>query len=135
VTPPLPHGGPVFGVAFSPDGHTLLTCSQDWTARLWDLTPDDRPAADLTRLAQLLAGSRVDAYGALERIPPAEQCQALDELRAKYPDEFRVSPAQVMAWHRHEAEKCLRMGDADAALFHSLHGSPVWPLLPGPPLR
>jgi WD40 repeat protein len=35
---PLLHDGPVFAVAFSPDGKTVLTGSADNTARLWDVT-------------------------------------------------------------------------------------------------
>src|SRR4051812_27830359 len=36
--PPLIHSGrQVFGVAFSPDGKTIITGGQDWMARLWDV--------------------------------------------------------------------------------------------------
>jgi hypothetical protein len=133
VTPYLRQGGEVFGAAFSPDGHTLLTWCQDRTARLWGLVPDDRPVTDLVLLAQLLSGHRLDAFGSPERLSPAEQCEALARLRARYPAELGVTPEQVMAWHRLEAARCSRMGDANAALFHLLHSSPVWPLLPGLP--
>ncbi len=34
--PELPHGGPVWSVAFGPDGTTVATGSGDGTARLWD---------------------------------------------------------------------------------------------------
>src|SRR5262249_48774774 len=34
---PLPHRGPVYAVAFHPDGNSLLTGSEDATAQLWDL--------------------------------------------------------------------------------------------------
>jgi len=36
VTRPLRHGGMVRSIEFSPDGHKLLTASEDGMARLWD---------------------------------------------------------------------------------------------------
>src|SRR5215831_17484140 len=33
----LGHTSEIFGVAFSPDGKYILTGSNDWTARLWNI--------------------------------------------------------------------------------------------------
>jgi WD40 repeat protein/tetratricopeptide (TPR) repeat protein/serine/threonine protein kinase len=43
IGPPLVHQGPVRAVAFSPDGKTFLTGSDDQTARLWYVVPGNRP--------------------------------------------------------------------------------------------
>jgi serine/threonine protein kinase len=137
VTPPLRHGpGQVLSAAFSPDGRRLLSSGRDGTARLWDLSPDRRPAADLALLAQLLNGHRLDRYGASVPLSPAEQRDALAELRAESPAEFTVTPEQALAWRRREVEACVGERNADAALFHFLQGGldeGHWPA--GAPVR
>jgi WD40 repeat protein/serine/threonine protein kinase len=135
VTPPLQHEHMVVQVAFSPDGRRVVTVSFDKTARVWDVSPDERPTADLVLHAQLLHGNRLNKQGALVPLSPQEQRDALETLRAKYPAEFAVTPEQAMAWHRREAEACVKEKNPAAALFHSLHGNSLWPPLPGYPLR
>jgi WD40 repeat protein/serine/threonine protein kinase len=135
ITPPLRHAQGVFTAVFSPDGLRVLTVSYDQTARVWDVSPGERPTADLLLLAQLLHGHRLDKQGALVPLSAAEQRHALEWLRAQDPAEFTVTAEQALAWHRHEAEACLKEKNPAAALFHALQCSPLWPLPTGNSLR
>jgi WD40 repeat protein len=74
LTPPIRHGtaehrAQVFQVAFSPDGRYVLTGSTagGW---LWKLAQDERPVAELTQLAMLLSGHRIDTSGGLVPLDP-----------------------------------------------------------------
>jgi WD40 repeat protein len=63
LTPPLRHPVAVARAYFGSDDQAF-TVGQDGVVRSWDLTPDDRPAATLLLLAQVLSGSRMDpTYG------------------------------------------------------------------------
>ncbi len=96
-----------------------------------DTSLKDRPAADWVRLAELLAGQRLDRSGAAEPLSPQEMQEDWEYLHARYPRDFSVSAEQVFAWHRAEAAKCLAEKNPGAALFHTLHSSLEWPLLSG----
>jgi eukaryotic-like serine/threonine-protein kinase len=60
LTPPLWHPRSVERAYFSPDDDHVITICSDRLIRTWDLTPDPRPVEDLVRLAQVLAGGRID---------------------------------------------------------------------------
>lgn len=47
------HNGGVYGIAWSPDGKQLLTCSGDKTARLWD-------AETRQMVSEFVMGANVD---------------------------------------------------------------------------
>ena len=92
VTPPLKHSESVHHASFSPDGRRVVTVCNDRAARVWEVSPDERPVDDLVLLAQLLASQRVDPTGALETIDTETLHVIWDTLRSKYPSDFVASP-------------------------------------------
>jgi WD40 repeat protein/tRNA A-37 threonylcarbamoyl transferase component Bud32 len=125
ISPPLLHENGVSRASFSLDGRWVLTRSGQ-TVRLWDLSPDSRPTADLIRHAQLLRARRLDQAGGYKPPTTSELQDAWQTLRAKYPQDFIVTPNQILEWHRREAEACVREKNAAAAVFHYLHGGGDW---------
>jgi WD40 repeat protein/serine/threonine protein kinase len=119
--PPLRHRDWVHHLAFSPDGRRLATACHDGMACIWNLPgPEPRPLDDLVLLGQVLSAQRVDARDGLVEVEPAAQRRALEELRSRYPADFAGSTQEALAWHRREAEACLREKNGPAALFHLL---------------
>ena len=119
VTGALRHSSQwAIGAEFSPDGRRLLTTGRG-AAKLWDLRPDRRPIEDLELLAQVLCGHRIDETGGrLDPVDPGELRNAWQNLRDKYPSEFVVSPNDLFAWHREEADACARIGQWNDAIRH-----------------
>ncbi len=103
------------------------------TAQVWNGFLEDRPVADWVRLAEFLAGQRLDRSGAAVPLSPQEMQEDWAYLRARYPRDFSVTAEQAFAWHRAEAAKCLKEKNPAAALFHTLHSGLEWPLLSGRP--
>jgi WD40 repeat protein len=89
LTPPLWHPQHVTSVAFSPDGSALATGSDDGIARVWNLRADERPLDDLRKLAELHSCQSVDETDSLRPLEEPEWQARWDELRTKYPDQFR----------------------------------------------
>jgi hypothetical protein len=72
VTSPLKHSLFVSEALFSPDGRRLFTQGAS-EVRVWDLSPDSRPAEDIVLGSQVLACRRLDAHGGLvPSEPPAD---------------------------------------------------------------
>ncbi len=66
------HKGPVVAVAFRPDGKTLLTGSEDSTARLWDVpAPVEGDEERIDCWIHVLTGLEFDAYDAIQPMDTA----------------------------------------------------------------
>lgn len=104
VSLPLTHEGPVWWAEFSPDGRRVATASDDHTGRIWELSKDERPIRDLQLFAELMSGQEIDNTGSTVPMLPEELLATWRTLRAKYPADFEVSPAQAIAWDEREAE-------------------------------
>jgi hypothetical protein len=64
-----------------------------------------------------------------------EQHHAPERLRARDPAALTVTAEQALAWHRRQAEACVKEHDPAAALFHALHGNHFWPTPTACPVR
>jgi tetratricopeptide (TPR) repeat protein len=116
VTPSLQHEEGVSSVGFSPNGRQVVTADGNALARgtgqvrIWDLSADWRPVEDLSLLAQVLTGHRLDATAGLTAIEPTALQRAWQALHARYPEELVTPGDQMRAWHDHEARNAERPG-------------------------
>ena len=83
-----------------------------------ELRGDERPVKDLVLLSQMLAVGRIDAAGNVVPLQLEELTHAWQILHTEYPDQFRTTASEVVAWHRREAEASEAEGNTVAALFH-----------------
>jgi WD40 repeat protein len=118
ITPPLKMEPGVYPVSFSRDGRRLLAASGDGTARIWTLPSETRSPIELTQLAQMLAGSRIDATDGLVALSPETLQNTWRRISAKYPDDFRTTPREVLAWRRQEATECEKAARWEEAVRH-----------------
>jgi WD40 repeat protein len=95
LTPPLRHHGAVRRALFSSDGRRVLTAEADGTTRSWSLDPDGRPVEDLEALAQLLAGTAIDAKRSPMPVEGPQLLRTWEALRNRYPEDFTSTPAQA----------------------------------------
>jgi WD40 repeat protein/tetratricopeptide (TPR) repeat protein len=124
VTPSLRHTADpraVTFVALGKDGR-LVTASGlpgDPSTR-WGrkLAADGRPAKDLVRLAEVLAGRKAEGVAAWGPFPARELGLAWDALEEKYPKEFPAPRGRLLAWRRRAAAECERRELWEGAVLH-----------------
>jgi WD40 repeat protein len=115
LTPYLPHIIPLQDVRFW-EGHLITSGrTNSW---IWTLENDTRPAEDLSRLARMLTAGTVTPSGRLRRFSSESFLSDWETLRKRYSSNFTVSPAQVLAWHQHQAEDAEEKKCWFTAAFH-----------------
>jgi WD40 repeat protein/tetratricopeptide (TPR) repeat protein len=134
ISPPLRHRASVSLAAFSDDGKLIVTAAADGV-RLWDAAtgeaispplhsslvprnaqflkslvrdfrPDDRPTAELVRMAEVMSAERRTDASELIPLDGAELNKQWRELHDKYSKDFSPSPSRLAAWHQRGAEDC-----------------------------
>jgi WD40 repeat protein len=95
LTPPLRQDGDIYFAAFSPDGRRLTTAGCDGSARVWQVGPDERPVGDLRAIAELRSVQQWDTTDALVPLMPDKWKARWDDLRKRYPADFRPYPERV----------------------------------------
>jgi hypothetical protein len=110
---PVLYTAPLAFGDFSPDGRMLVTT--DARIRVWDVTPDLRPVADLERFARLCSSRMIDARGAIVPIRAEEALQLFTDLRARYPQEFAPPPAGAGAPRPAPSSQPARPAETDPA--------------------
>jgi tetratricopeptide (TPR) repeat protein len=113
ITPPLPGERS----EFSRDGRRALTHGP-LVFRLWDLSPDNRPAEDLGLLAEALAGHRIDDTGGYVSLDLSRFRKIWKVLRDRRPQDFADPPGHQVAWHRIQAAECEGARLWPAAIWH-----------------
>ncbi len=81
--------------------------------RVWEVPLDRHPIEDVTRLAEVLSGRRIDDTGGLVPFEGSELLTAQEALAAKYPGDFTCSPAEVASWYRQRAQANIGRDEAE----------------------
>jgi WD40 repeat protein/serine/threonine protein kinase len=118
VTPPLRSEKEITGAVLSPDGRRVATSSYSQSTQLRSLEPDRRSFDDLLGLAQILAGTRLDASGVAVPLQTTEFRTAYEDFSRRAPDSFTASRAQILGWHHQQFLHCLAGERSEAALAH-----------------
>ncbi|WP_165247693.1 WD40 repeat domain-containing protein [Paludisphaera soli] len=130
VSPPLWGPRPARDVSYHPNGEVLYVtggesapssgASPVGVSVVDLLVPESLPAPELRRLVAVLAGFRVGEGGASQvRLGPDELVREWDELKARFPAEFRVDPDHVESWHLQELGRAAGGKDLFAARLHA----------------
>src|SRR5579875_1319554 len=145
LSPPLRHRAAVMRAVFSNDNKQIVTMSSEGL-RLWDtasgepispllragnvsdsclavayasgLLADDRPVAELVRMAEVLSAEHMANSGETIPLDLVAWSKAWQDLRTKYSNDFTPSLQRLAAWHHRGAEECEQQHLWTGALRH-----------------
>ncbi len=119
VSPPLRHSLRVAHLGFHPAGGQVMSGSLIGEVKFWRIRSDDRPLQDLSLLAELLTGRRLDPEADnILTLRPEVLLGTWESLHQKYPEEFAVDPDEEFRWNARGAEEAETSGEWFAALWH-----------------
>lgn len=98
--PPLYHLAPATHVLMDRDAGKVLSCSEDETARLWNLEPMEQPVVDTLRIFNLLSGNQEDSVGHRVPMNPIQLRDEFSSLSVKYPAVFESTRPEMANWRR-----------------------------------
>lgn len=99
LSPSMPHYRAIGQLLFRPDGKQIITGSEDGTVRFWDVTPNQRSAEDLGRLASFWTASQFGPTLQLQPMNGETQRAEFEKLRQKFPQEFSCSADEIERWN------------------------------------
>ena len=122
ISPFITHpSGRVLQASFTADDSHFITCTSDGGLFFWPIPFNDRPSADLIRLAEVYQGWRIDSFGGFSTIPADEFRILWDDMHERYPFDFAVSAESRRLWHWKEMKSALKEGKVYGASFHAFH--------------
>jgi hypothetical protein len=80
--------------------------------------PDSRPTNDLSLIAQLHCGHRVDTTGQFMPLDASVLKSSWETLKASYAELYSTSARDDVGWHRAEAQACEDLAEWTAAIWH-----------------
>ncbi|MDB6121940.1 MAG: repeat-containing protein [Pedosphaera sp.] len=118
LTPPLRHNDALANAKFLADGRRIVTSDQPGNVRVWNLPVKETQVDDLRNLAHLLSNDPVTPQGRFTSSKTESIKISWQQLRTKYPDDFKTTGQEIAAWHEFEAESSEIEKHWFAAAFH-----------------
>ena len=118
LTPPFPHLHPLNSAGLLPGNLRLFTRDDQGKTSLWNLPTEDESLGEIDRLSRLLSGDSVTPSGRQPQKAPESIPELWVGLKKAHPSLFRVSRAEIAAWHDFAAHECELNQQMEAAIFH-----------------